>query len=108
MGRRALPPDRRRSGGGPRTRHGAPTRAGRRARRDPGSAPPPPPARPAPGAGSGGQPRTEGVLILTHRRLLVDQFRRELTEHGYGARLSDAILEGHTAPRVPNPVTIQT
>ena len=28
--------------------------------------------------------RTEGVLILTHRRLLVDQFRRELTEHGYG------------------------
>jgi hypothetical protein len=30
--------------------------------------------------------RTEGVLILTHRRLLVDQFRRELTEHGYGDR----------------------
>ena len=24
-----------------------------------------------------------GVLILTHRRLLVDQFRRELTDHGY-------------------------
>ena len=31
--------------------------------------------------------RTEGVLILTHRRLLVDQFRRELTEHGYGIAL---------------------
>ena len=31
--------------------------------------------------------RTEGVLILTHRRLLVDQFRRELTEHGYGDAL---------------------
>ena len=31
--------------------------------------------------------RTEGVLILTHRRLLVDQFRRELTEHGYGEPL---------------------
>ena len=29
--------------------------------------------------------RIEGVLILTHRRLLVDQFRRELTEHGYGS-----------------------
>jgi ribonuclease E len=52
--------------------------------------------------------RTEGVLILTHRRLLVDQFRRELTEHGYGERIADAVLEGHTARRVPNPVTIQT
>jgi ribonuclease E len=52
--------------------------------------------------------RTEGVLILTHRRLLVDQFRRELTEHGYGDRLHEAILEGHTAPRRPNPITIQT
>ena len=52
--------------------------------------------------------RTEGVLILTHRRLLVDQFRRELTEHGYGDRLHDAILTGHTAPRPSNPITIQT
>ena len=43
--------------------------------------------------------RTEGVLILTHRRLLVDQFRRELKEHGYGDRLTEAILEGHTAAR---------
>jgi ribonuclease E len=52
--------------------------------------------------------RTEGVLILTHRRLLVDQFRRELTEHGYGGRFHDAILEGHTATRQSNPITIQT
>jgi ribonuclease E len=52
--------------------------------------------------------RTEGVLILTHRRLLVDQFRRELTEHGYGDRLTDAILDGHTATRPPAPITIQT
>jgi ribonuclease E len=52
--------------------------------------------------------RTEGVLILTHRRLLVDQFRRELTDHGYGDRLHEAILEGHTAPRASNPITIQT
>jgi superfamily II DNA or RNA helicase len=52
--------------------------------------------------------RTEGVLILTHRRLLVDQFRRELTDHGYGDRFHDAILEGHTAPRGSNPITIQT
>ena len=52
--------------------------------------------------------RTEGVLILTHRRLLVDQFRRELTEHGYGERFHDAILSAHTAPRRSNPITIQT
>ena len=52
--------------------------------------------------------RTEGVLILTHRRLLVDQFRRELTEHGYGSRFHDAVLDGHTAPRPSNPITIQT
>ena len=52
--------------------------------------------------------RTEGILILTHRRLLVDQFRRELTEHGYGDRFADAVLEGHTAKRASNPITIQT
>jgi ribonuclease E len=52
--------------------------------------------------------RTEGILILTHRRLLVDQFRRELTEHGYGDRFAVAVLEGHTAPRASNPITIQT
>jgi len=52
--------------------------------------------------------RTEGVLILTHRRLLVDQFRRELTDHGYRERLTDAILDGHTAKRPANPITIQT
>jgi ribonuclease E len=52
--------------------------------------------------------RTEGVLILTHRRLLVDQFRRELTEHGYGDRLHEAVLEGHEAKRPSNPITIQT
>src|SRR4051812_26244448 len=51
---------------------------------------------------------TEGVLILTHRRLLVDQFRRELTEHGYAERFTDAILTGHTAPHPPAPITIQT
>lgn len=52
--------------------------------------------------------RTEGVLILTHRRLLVDQFRRELTEHGYRERLTEAILAGHTAKRPAAPITIQT
>jgi ribonuclease E len=51
--------------------------------------------------------RTEGVLILTHRRLLVDQFRRELKEHGYGSRITDVIL-GETKTRKRSPITIQT
>jgi superfamily II DNA or RNA helicase len=51
--------------------------------------------------------RTEGVLILTHRRLLVNQFRRELTDHGYGERLTDIILDGSLHHR-SNPITIQT
>jgi ribonuclease E len=51
--------------------------------------------------------RTLGVLILTHRRLLVTQFHRELTTEGYGDRFEDAILKGKT-PKRPNPVTVQT
>ena len=51
--------------------------------------------------------RTLGVLILTHRRLLVTQFHRELTAEGYGERFVDAILKGQSLPR-PNPVTVQT
>ncbi len=51
--------------------------------------------------------RTLGVLILTHRRLLVSQFNRELGVEGYGERITPAILEGKEPPR-ENPVTIQT
>ncbi|HEY2938237.1 MAG TPA: DEAD/DEAH box helicase family protein [Gaiellaceae bacterium] len=51
--------------------------------------------------------RTLGVLILTHRRLLVSQFHRELTAEGYGDRFEDAIEKGVT-PKRPNPVTVQT
>src|SRR5439155_13903288 len=51
--------------------------------------------------------RTMGVLILTHRRLLVSQFNRELGEEGYGDRLTPIVEEGQTSPR-PNPVTVQT
>jgi ribonuclease E len=51
--------------------------------------------------------RTLGVLILTHRRLLVSQFQRDLTTEGYGDRFTDAVLKG-TRPGVPNPITIQT
>jgi len=48
-----------------------------------------------------------GVLILTHRRLLVSQFTRDLTAEGYGERLTPEILRGQKPPR-PNPLTIQT
>ncbi|HEX6789025.1 MAG TPA: DEAD/DEAH box helicase family protein [Gaiellaceae bacterium] len=51
--------------------------------------------------------RTLGVLILTHRRLLVTQFTRDLTTEGYGDRLTDAIERG-TEPLRANPLTIQT
>src|SRR5262245_38494054 len=51
--------------------------------------------------------RELGVLILTHRRLLVDQFRRDLTTEGYGDRLTDAIERGQE-PLRDNPMTIQT
>jgi ribonuclease E len=51
--------------------------------------------------------RTMGVLILTHRRLLVSQFNRELTAEGYGDRLIPIVERGKRA-KVPNPVTVQT
>src|SRR5689334_19477426 len=51
--------------------------------------------------------RTLGVLILTHRRLLVTQFHRELTDEGYGDRFEDAILKGKS-PKGKSPVTVQT
>jgi ribonuclease E len=51
--------------------------------------------------------RTLGVLILTHRRLLVSQFHRELTDEGYGDRFEDAILKGKS-PKGKSPVTVQT
>ena len=51
--------------------------------------------------------RTLGVLILTHRRLLVSQFNRDLTAEGYGERLTEAIERG-LQPDRPNPLTIQT
>jgi ribonuclease E len=51
--------------------------------------------------------RTQGVLILTHRRLLVSQFQRDLTTEGYGDRFTDAIEAGKE-PLRQNPLTIQT
>src|SRR5215218_4724494 len=51
--------------------------------------------------------RTMGVLILTHRRLLVSQFNRELAAEGYGDRLTPIVEQGQTSP-LPNPITVQT
>src|SRR5213596_3272167 len=51
--------------------------------------------------------RTLGVLILTHRRLLVSQFNRDLTAEGYGDRKVDAVERGQEPPEA-NPLTIQT
>ncbi len=47
------------------------------------------------------------MLILTHRRLLVDQFRRELTEHGYGEPPHSGDPRGGRG-RPGDPITIQT
>jgi ribonuclease E len=51
--------------------------------------------------------RTMGVLILTHRRLLVSQFNRELAAEDYGDRLTPIVEQGQTSPRA-NPITVQT
>ena len=51
--------------------------------------------------------RSLGVLILTHRRLLVSQFTNDLTTEGYGKRFTDAVLKGQKLKR-RDPITIQT
>jgi superfamily II DNA or RNA helicase len=50
--------------------------------------------------------RTGGILILTHRRNLVDQFNGELRDRGYRDRISGPLLDGHDAPN--GPVTVET
>jgi ribonuclease E len=50
--------------------------------------------------------RTGGVLILTHRRNLVDQFHGELRDRGYRDRISAALVDGHDAAN--GPVTVET
>jgi ribonuclease E len=51
--------------------------------------------------------RTLGILILTHRRLLVSQFTRDLKTEGYTDRFTPAITKDQK-PKIPNPITIQT
>ena len=49
---------------------------------------------------------TGGVLILTHRRNLVDQFNGELRDRGYAKRISRPLLQGEDS--VNGPVTVET
>jgi superfamily II DNA or RNA helicase len=51
--------------------------------------------------------RTGGVLILTHRRNLVDQFNGELRDRGYRKRVCAPLL-GDKEPAVEGPVTVET
>ncbi|HWX74060.1 MAG TPA: DEAD/DEAH box helicase family protein, partial [Solirubrobacteraceae bacterium] len=50
--------------------------------------------------------QTGGVLILTHRRNLVDQFHGELRDRGYAKRISRALLKGEDSAN--GPVTVET
>ncbi|MBA2240176.1 MAG: DEAD/DEAH box helicase family protein [Solirubrobacterales bacterium] len=50
--------------------------------------------------------RTGGVLILTHRRNLVDQFIGEISTRGYKDRLTPPLLDGADHPY--GPVTVET
>src|SRR3954454_5611070 len=52
--------------------------------------------------------RTGGVLILTHRRNLVDQFLGELHTRGYGKRESPPLLDGEGTGRVDALVPVET
>jgi superfamily II DNA or RNA helicase len=49
---------------------------------------------------------TGGVLILTHRRNLVDQFLGELRQRGYSKRISPALLRDKD--HADGPVTVET
>ena len=50
--------------------------------------------------------RTGGVLILTHRRNLVEQFEGELKDRGYAKRICKALLGDED--RADGPVTVET
>jgi ribonuclease E len=55
--------------------------------------------------------RTGGVLILTHRRNLVDQFLGELRTRGYADRESEPLLDDDDSDHRPRPVgavTVET
>src|SRR4051794_19200326 len=51
--------------------------------------------------------RTGGILILTHRRNLVEQFEGELRTRGYRKRIAPALLRGEKY-KTNGPVTVET
>ena len=50
--------------------------------------------------------QTGGILILTHRRNLVDQFNGELRQRGYSKRICGPLYAGEDSPK--GPVTVET
>src|SRR4029078_1639963 len=53
--------------------------------------------------------RTGGILILTHRRNLVDQFNGELRDRGYSNRIAPELLGSQEpASGAGGPVTVET
>ena len=53
--------------------------------------------------------RTGGILILTHRRNLVDQFNGELRDRGYSNRITPALLGSKDSGNgAGGPVTVET
>ncbi len=50
--------------------------------------------------------QTGGILILTHRRNLVNQFHGELRQRGYQKRISRPLYVGEDSPK--GPVTVET
>ena len=99
-----------------RTGRNSPTRRTRRSSRRPprtpaptvasGSSTRPAPARPSPRSASSRRRKTGGVLILTHRRNLVDQFIGEISDRGYKERLRPPLMDGRDDP--DGPVTVET
>ena len=52
--------------------------------------------------------RTGGVLILTHRRNLVDQFNGELSDRGYKKRVCAPLIGRDKESTIDGPVTVET
>ncbi len=52
--------------------------------------------------------RTGGILILTHRRNLVDQFNGELSDRGYKKRVCAPLIGRDKESTIEGPVTVET
>ena len=93
-------------GGG---RVATPSRKTRAPRAASGSSTPRVPARRSPRWASSRPRAPGGILILTHRRNLVDQFLGELRDRGYRKRISPPLLKnGGGEPPAGGPVTVET